>query len=274
MIGQTKLYGELVKLATSDKFPRFAIIVGQKGSGKKTLIREFMNDWNNTRKSPMNLVILEDVKVDTIRQMITEAYKVPYHTMYVIPDADNMSPAAKNALLKVTEESPNNAYFIMTVQDENNVLATIKSRGTIFHMNYYTPEEIVQYAKCDNTSELDIISDVCEVPGDVDLIKKYDAEKFYGYVKSVVDNIAECSGSNAFKISDKVAIKDEEDKYELRLFWRTFEKICLDLMRTDPLKYAKGIRITSTYLQELNITGISKIAAIDAWILDIREAWC
>lgn len=274
MIGQTKLYGELVKLATANKFPRFAIIVGQNGSGRKTIIKEFVADWNNTRNSPMNVVLLEDVKVDTIRQMISEAYRVPYPTMYVIPNADNMSPAAKNALLKVTEESPNNAYFIMTAQDENNILATIKSRGTVFYMNYYSPEEIGQYAKCDNTSELEIIVDVCEVPGDVDLIRRYGAESFYAYVKSVVENISECSGSNAFKISNKVATKDEEDKYDLRLFWRIFEKICLDLFSTSPLKYAKGIRITSKYLQELNITGISKIAAVDAWILDIREAWC
>lgn len=271
MVGQNVLYNRLCSMR--ENFPRFSILVGPAGSGKRTLAKEFVTGWNSFEA--VEYVQLGDVKVDTIRDMIKESYRIPYRYVYVIPNADNMSPAAKNALLKVTEEPPNNAYFIMTVEDENNLLATIKSRGTVFHMDVYTPAEIGDYYTQHYDANLDdIIVDVCEVPGDVDLLKSYNHIAFYDYVLTVVDNIAEVSGSNAFKIAQKIAFKDDEaDKYNLRLFWRVFIKVCLDKIKTEPLKYASAIRITSKYLQELKITGISKTAAFDSWILDIREAW-
>ena len=44
-------------------------------------------------------------------------------------------------------------------------------------------------------------------------------------------------------------------------------------MKENPLKYAKGVKITSEYLQDIRITGINKGAMFDMWILAIREVW-
>ena len=267
MIGQTYLQSQLFNLIDREKYPRFSIFVGQKGSGRKTLAREV------AKVMDLQVVQLPDVKVDTIRSMIAEAYKIPYKYLYIIPDAENMSLASKNAILKVTEEPPNNAYFVMTVQDESQLLDTIKSRGTIFHMYSYTPEEIAEYADCKDTRELEIITSVCEVPGDVDTLRKMDIDEFYTFVDNVVENIALTSGSNSFKIGSKINFKDDADKYDLRLFWRTFMLVCLDKINEDRLKFAKGVQITSQHIQQLNITGINKSALFDMWILSIREAW-
>ena len=267
MIGQEKLINDIRTLIDRKKYPRFSIFVGIKGSGRKTLAKELAQELE------CQLVQLPDVKVDTIRDMIDKAYKIPYPYLYIIPDAENMSLAAKNALLKVTEEPPNLAYFVMTVQDENNLLDTIKSRGTIFHMNAYTPTEIGQYAHCDNVDDAEIVVSVCEVPGDVDTLKAYDPVKFYNYVESVVNNIAETSGANSFKIANRINFKDDEEKYDLALFWRTFMLVCLEKVNEDPLKFTTGVRITSKHLQELKVTGINKSSLFDVWILAIREAW-
>ena len=134
MIGQKHLQSRIEQLITDRTFPRFSILVGPKGSGKKT----FAN-WIITKivrhEALSYSQVCPDVKIDTIRQIIESAYKTISTNIYVIPDADTMSNAAKNALLKVTEEPPNNAYFIMTLEDENNTLETIRSRGTVFHMD-------------------------------------------------------------------------------------------------------------------------------------------
>lgn len=267
MIGQEKLLSDIKALIEKKKYPRFSILVGVKGSGKKTLAHEIAKMMN------MYAVQASDVKVDTVRQLIADAYKLPYEYMYIIPDTDNMSTAAKNALLKVTEEPPNNAYIIMTAQDENNILGTIKSRGTIFHMGSYTSEEIAEYANCENIDDLEIITSVCEVPGDVDIVKSMDPVKFYSYAEAVVENIAETSGANSFKIAEKINLKDDTTKYDLALFWRTFMLVCLSKMKDAPLKYAEGVKITSKYVQQLNVTGINKSSLFDSWILDVREAW-
>lgn len=272
MIGQHNLQSRIDKLIENRTFPRFSIFVGPKGSGKKT----FAN-WIITRIVRQEALsysqVCSDVKIDTIRLIIESAYKTISTNIYVIPDADNMSNAAKNALLKVTEEPPNNAYFIMTLEDENNTLETIRSRGTVFHMDRYTPNEISCYCfdkyHLDNEQEL-IVSDICETPGEVDILVKSGIHEFYDYVQLVVDNIAEVSLANAFKIPSKVALKEDAEGYDLRLFWKAFMKILVD---KDKKHDFMAIVITSKYLQKLRIRGINKQMLVDNWVLEIRELW-
>lgn len=268
MIGQINLQNRIEQLIENGTFPRFSIFVGPKGSGRKT----FAN-WIRRCMGQKELVIsyeATDVKIDTIREIIQRSYKVVNPTIYIIPDADNMSNAAKNALLKVTEEPPNEAYFIMTLEDENNTLETIRSRGTVFHMDRYTPDEIYQYA-CDfehcDTESYKLFTSICETPGEVDILKKMGAKEFYDYVQLVVNNIAEVSLANAFKIPSKVALKDDAEGYDLRLFWKAFMKVCFDNGKYD------AIYPTSKYLQKLKVKGINRSMLIDNWVLEIRELW-
>ena len=274
MIGQHNLQSRIDKLIENRTFPRFSIFVGPRGSGKKTLAHELENMFNNWRviSDHVNVYELPDVKIDTIREMITQSYKQIMTMLYIIPDADNMSPAAKNAILKVTEEPPNEAYFIMTLEDENNTLETIRSRGTVFHMDRYTPDEILEFAEKDNDTHYvpevrDIITSICDTPGDVITLYNSGIKEFYDYVQLVVDNIAEVSLANAFKIPSKVALKEDAEGYDLRLFWKAFMKISFDIGRYN------GIYTTSKYLQQLRIKGVNKQQLMDNWILEIRELW-
>lgn len=276
MIGQTKLLSRFTDLIEEDKLPRFIILVGQIGSGRKTISYEI----GRLKKCTC---VNCGVKVDEVREIIQMSYTVTSPTLYILSDADSMSLAAKNAMLKVMEEPPNNAYFILTLQDLNQTLDTIRSRGSIFHMDAYTPEEILEYAKLtgkkDNTfdafttEELGIVTDICETPFEVNTILKHGVIEFRDYVQLVIDNIAEVSGANSFKIADKIALKDEDDKYNLALFWKAFMKICSDRLENEPFKYASAIKITSKYFQELFITGINKQSTFDMWLLDIRSEW-
>lgn len=295
MIGQKNLQSRISQLIENRTFPRFSIFVGPRGSGKKTFAKELkrlFDDWR-VSSDTVNVYMLPDVKIDTIREIITQAYKQTTTMLYIIPDADNMSNAAKNALLKVTEEPPNNAYFIMTLEDENNTLETIRSRGTVFHMDRYTPDEIEEYYRkrfclAETTIELErkeisIVRDLCETPGDVEIIMKHNATHFYDYVQLVVDNIAEVSTANAFKIPSKVALKDDAEGYDLRLFWKAFIKICMERSFDDiedkfeEARHAKmmicAAQRTSAYLKSLRVRGINKQMLIDNWLLEVRELW-
>ena len=265
MIGQKILLKMLELQIAENTFPRFLILVGQKGSGKKTMCKVIADKLNCT------IYTLEDIKVDTIRKMIQDCYKLVNDTVYIIPDADNMSIAAKNALLKVTEEPPNNARFIMTLESENNTLDTVRSRGTIYRMESYTPDEIYEYAKSYSHDNEEIVKELCETPGDVDIFYKTGAD-FYIFVEKVVDNIAAVSLGNALKIAEQIAFKDEDDKYDLKLFLKAFQKICASKYR-EGIKYLSAIRVTAETLADLRITGINKNALFDMWVLNIRDLW-
>ena len=263
MIGQHNLQSRIEQLIENGTFPRFSIFVGPKGSGKKTLLLEMFEG-----------IYLEDNKVESVRKMIDMVYKIGNRT-FIMPDADTMSNAAKNALLKVIEECPNDNYFIMTLEDENNTLETIRSRGTVFHMDRYTPDEILEYCADNHFNEDDenyekkenIIKELCETPGDVEILWNSNPLEFYDYVQLVVDNIAEVSLANAFKIPSKVALKEDAEGYDLRLFWKAFMKVSFDVGRYN------GIYATSKYLQKLRVKGINRSMLMDNWVLEIRELW-
>ncbi len=274
MIGQKELRTRIEQLIENGTFPRFSIFVGPKGSGKKTFV-----SWITTKLATQSMLSYSyrcpDVKIDTIRQIIEDAYKTILSTnIYVIPDADNMSNAAKNALLKVTEEPPNEAYFIMTLEDENNTLETIRSRGTVFHMDRYTPDEIMQYIteKYGSTADdnIDIFKGICDTPGDADILAKCGVKSFYEYVQLVVDNIAEVSLANAFKIPSKVALKEDAEGYDFTLFLKCMIVVCSDRMQQNVI-YAEVVQCISRYLQKARIKGINRTMLLDNLILDVRK---
>lgn len=269
MIGQEQLQRTMESMILSHTFPRFALIVGPAGSGKKTLLRELFQ----------NLIYAEDNKVESVREIVKMVYSM-HDSTFVFTDIDDMSLAAKNALLKVVEECPNNNSFIMTAEDENNVLDTIRSRAIIFHMDNYTADDLAEYinehqpAESANTS---LLLDICNYPGEVDLMCSFGVTEFYAYVQKVVDNIAVVSGANAFKIGEKLSFKENDGKYDLKLFLKTFLKCCVDKFSTasnfDILMYSIGCQITSKYIRDMRVKGINKQMLFDSWLLEIREAW-
>lgn len=276
MIGQSSLLTEIKEKIENNTFPNFVILVGKKGSGKKLLLRTVLYKLNN-------VAFANDCKVDTIRTIIDNIY-LEHNAYFVIPDADNMSLQAKNSLLKIAEECPNSNHIIMTMEDINNTLDTIKSRAQIYYMEEYTPDEIEEYVKSyvpipqkDSDKFINIFKELCETPGEVKLLASMNAEDFYSYVEKVVDNITLVSGSNSFKIAEKISLKNEEDKYDLYLFWKAFSRVCVDRFHTSSkdeiLKYAKWVQVTSESIRDLRITGINKQALFDVWLLKVREAW-
>ena len=270
MIGQHHLRHQINTLVENETFPRFSILVGPEGSGKKLMSKHIASKLGA-------LHTVRGVGVDDVRELIQEAYRVSAPIVYVVADADKMSPAAKNALLKVTEEPPKQAYIILTLTDLNNTINTIRSRGQVLYMDSYTADNIDEYYKNNYpsfTDERQIVGDLCVTPGEVDLLMDMGSTEFYEYVEKVVDNIAVVSGANSFKIAQKIKFKDtDENKYDLKLFWKAFMTICSSRLREDPHRYAEGIKITSKYLQELRITGINKASTFDCWLLDIRKEW-
>lgn len=272
MIGQKVLLERISGQISRNKFPRFSILIGERGSGKKEVAYAISKALN------LALTIV-DTKADTIREVIDNSYKIELPILYVIADCDNMSGASANALLKVTEEPPKNAYFILTCENADNLLQTIKSRGVTYMLEPYSYEDKCDYldtnAKRPSEEDVEFILEVASNIGEVQTMLDMDISAFKNYVTLVVDNIAEVSGSNAFKIGEKLAFKDEEDKYGLKLFWKAFNAICVDRMTTgdDPLKYARAIAVTGDYSQQLNIRGINKQMLFDNWLLSIREEW-
>ena len=269
MIGQNTLRGKVDTLVEYG-FPRFTILVGPKHSGKHLVAKHIAKKLNAT-------LVDSGIKVDEIRETISLAYKQSEPTVYLLADADKMSPASKNAILKVTEEPPRKAYFIMTLTDLNNTLATLRSRGTVLSIDIYQPGQLLEYANSKQYNfkqeEQDYIMGICTTPGEVDTLCSYNITEFYQFVETVADNIGKVNGANAFKIGSRLSYKEEDEGYDVTLFLRTLMDVYLARIHQSSLRTVLSIREISKYLAEMNTTGINKSATMDMLILELRAIW-
>ena len=268
MIGQTVLLTKIRTMADKGTIPHFVIIIGQRGSGKRLIAKEIARSVGAT-------FVESGIKADDVREVADNLFNVTYPTLYLFPRVQNMSVIAQNILLKSAEEPPKNVYIVITAETETQVLPTLLNRGTVLQMDEYTRAELEIYANtqlggCDKR-----ILSICQTPWEVQNIHAYGEDKFYTFLETVVDNIAEVSGANSFKIGQRLNLwgDDKTDLIDLTLFLRAFSLICLDRIKDDIDRYAKGVQITVRTMSNLRVQGVNKQMLFDVWLLDIRKAW-
>lgn len=273
MIGQKRLLGIIDKLAEKD-FPRFVLLVGARGSGKKLLSKAIAD------KLGYPLVPI-GVSVEEVREVITNSYTNTEPVVYVLADTDKMSIQAKNALLKVTEEPPQKAYFILTVTDPANTLKTLISRACVLVMDEYNENELFSYycSKRDpDTLDLALgtyISKIASNPQEVDMLATYDINEFQEFVRTVAFNLHTVSSANAFKIEHKLALKKDEDKWDLLLFLQALKyELVAHYMEIGEKKYLKTYFLACGLVKELMYkNSVNKQYCLDQFILAVRKVW-
>lgn len=177
----TRLYGNTDtknRIATAIQhktLPHAFLIDGQEGSGKMTLALEIAAALNCERRSDDTLPLpcgvcrccecirgeaFADVRilrrqsdkatigVDEIKEfradMFLSATESEYK-IYIIKDAERMTPEAQNALLIILEEPPRNVIIMLLASGTDRILTTIKSRTQYIAMSRFAPEEIEAY---------------------------------------------------------------------------------------------------------------------------------
>ena len=71
------------------------------------------------------------ITVDQVRQLRTDAYIRPNEgerKVYLLEEADQMNPSAQNAMLKLLEEGPPYAVFLLLAGNPGGLLQTVRSR--------------------------------------------------------------------------------------------------------------------------------------------------
>lgn len=266
MIGQVNLLSKIDKII--DRYPKFSIITGAKGSGKKLIVKYICDK--------LNLPIVPfGTGIEEIRNIIDMSYEQTEPICYVCYDADNMSLGAKNSLLKITEEPPNNAYFILTLQSISNTLGTIQSRGTVLSLDTYTIEELVQYRKQKHYSDSydNIVKDICTTTGEVDELFRNNVDEFYKFAQTIATQIHIPETGNIFKISKAVKSKQDGEGFDGILLFKTVRNLFIkQALQTKKAQYLQAANVTSQCLRDLTIPALSTIGTVDNWIMQVRTA--
>ena len=118
----------------------------------------------------------DSIKIDDIRLMQTKIIEKPIissRKVYIINNAEKMTVEAQNCLLKTLEEPPEFVTIILVLNNENNVLVTIKSRCTKIVFTEESPMELDDDAK-KRFQELEKIFGNVDKYSSIDLINKLD----------------------------------------------------------------------------------------------------
>ena len=168
ILGNDKIKELLETSIKNNKVSHSYLFVGMSGIGKKMIAKEFAkailclneNKYCNKCKSCIefdsnnnpDFFCLEpdgnSIKIDMIRELqksIQEKPIISSRKVYIINDADKMTKDAQNCLLKTLEEPPEFASIILVGENENEFLATIKSRCMILHFNPIDDEKMKNY---------------------------------------------------------------------------------------------------------------------------------
>ena len=91
-----------------------------------------------------NVIGVDDIRDGINNTVMIKPYSSPYK-IYIVQEAEKMTPQAQNALLKTLEEPPAYAVFILLVNTMESMLPTIVSRCVLLNMKPVRDEEMRRY---------------------------------------------------------------------------------------------------------------------------------
>ncbi|MCH5185227.1 MAG: hypothetical protein J1F64_03790, partial [Oscillospiraceae bacterium] len=176
----------------------------------------------------------KSIGTDKIREEIIGVVSIkPFsasYKVYIIEDAHLMTEAAQNAFLKVLEEPPSYALFILTVSDISLMLRTVFSRCSIVRFPPLSDNLMREYIskKYPDETRTDFIVKYSEgIPQNADnIISNPDFELIRQKLVKLTRMLFSQKKTDIFKIADFFK-EHKDDAYDIMYLW---QKIIRDIV--------------------------------------------
>lgn len=135
------------------------LFTGAPGVGKTSIARIFANELNEGNGTPIEIDAASNNGVDDVREIISNvAFKAldSKYKVYILDEVHQFSLGAWNAMLKLIEEPPAHAVFILCTTQPEKVPETIISRVQRFDFRRITYNSIIDRLRYIIDSEEDV----------------------------------------------------------------------------------------------------------------------
>ena len=235
--GNARVKEQLVFLAESGRLPHAIIIEGDEGIGKRTLARELAlnllcrGEDKPCRKCAQCSKVMKGIHpdvyeytapnrpagfhVEEVRKVRDDAFMRPNeadYKIYILGNAQSMNASAQNALLKVLEEPPEYAVFILTVTNKSFMLETVLSRSVVISLEGVSPAEAADV--------------ICEKREDVSYEEALSAAEVWGgNIGKALESLTDGKLSKISTLAEKIALSTlAETEYELLKACSAFDR--------------------------------------------------
>ena len=185
--GQEQIVDHLENAIASGKISHAYIINGERSSGKEFIANVFAmalqcestgqekpcNECHSCKQAESgnhpdiirvthekpNSISVDDIRTQVNNTVDIKPYQGPYK-VYIIPQADMMTPQAQNAILKTIEEPPSYAVFLLLTENAETLLPTINSRCVMLKLRNIKDTLIKKYLM-ENLEIPDYKADMC-----------------------------------------------------------------------------------------------------------------
>lgn len=258
IIGQPKLLEKINNLTLST-LPHSLLFIGEQGCGKHLFCSYITNKFGLELNKLDNNVKQEDI--DNILAK-------PYPCLYVV-ELDNAIPKFQNTILKLIEEPTAGVFVIGLTSNTNNLLLTLSNRCQKWYFEKYSKEELAQFIKDQNKKEL--ILSIFDTPGQIIVGQEFPIEEMKNLAINMLDRIGNASVPNTLSISDKIAWKNEKDKFHLDTFIKVLEKTSLEkVINNEGKKYLREFKLVNQLRSRLNLC-ISQQRTFEEFLIQLRE---
>lgn len=170
ILGHENVKEHLQNAIASRKVSHAYILHGEEGSGKTLFAMSFAKtlQCNSGASAPCNHCLsckqvetnnhpdimwvthekasigVDDIRDQVNNDILIKPYQSPYK-IYIVANADKMTEAAQNALLKTLEEPPEYGVIILLVNNINRILSTVLSRAVILNLRPIDSQLIKDY---------------------------------------------------------------------------------------------------------------------------------
>lgn len=245
IIGNTKIKQTILKSIETKRTSHSYMFIGIEGIGKRLFAEEFAKQilcidekkyenktYCNKCKSCIQIkennnpdfifIDIEDnekaIKISQIRNLqlkIAEKPIISESKVYIINNADTMTHEAQNCLLKTLEEPPEYVTIILIGANDNNFLATIKSRCTKIYFDKISDEDIKKYLK-EHKKINDVSDDLIKLCGGSisKSIHIKEKEELYNQIAHIVKNLDKSDIIDLLNMSE-IIYNSKDDIYEI-----------------------------------------------------------